>query len=140
MTAPEAIRNISIIAHIDHGKSTLADRILEICEAVDPRDMREQYLDSMDIEAQTLANCYLALEHDLAIVAALNKLDLPAADPDRVAGEIEHVLGIPADEILRISAKTGEGVPELLDSLIERVPAPRGDGDEPLQALIFDSH
>jgi GTP-binding protein LepA len=197
MTAPEAIRNISIIAHIDHGKSTLADRILEICEAVDPRDMREQYLDSMDIErergitikaqnvrlewegnvlhlidtpghvdfgyevsrslaacegvillvdasqgieAQTLANCYLALEHDLAIVAALNKIDLPAAEPDRVAAEIEHVLGIPADDILHLSAKTGEGVAEILDAVIERVPAPKGDPDAPLQALIFDSY
>jgi GTP-binding protein LepA len=191
------IRNVSIIAHIDHGKSTLADRLLEMCGAVDPREMREQYLDSMDlerergitiklqsvrldhdahvlnfidtpghvdfgyevsrslaacegvillvdaaqgIEAQTLANCYLALENDLEIVAALNKLDLPAADPDRYAGEIEQVLGIPADEILRISAKTGEGVPELLDAVIERIPAPVGDPAEPLQALIFDSH
>ncbi len=191
------IRNISIIAHIDHGKSTLADRLLELCGAVDPRDMRDQYLDSMDlerergitiklqsvrleyrdhaidlidtpghvdfgyevsrslaacegvillvdaaqgIEAQTLANCYLALEHDLEIVAALNKIDLPAADPDRYAAEIEKVLGIPADEILRISAKTGEGVAELLDAVIERVPPPTGDADAPLQALIFDSH
>jgi GTP-binding protein LepA len=197
VTRPEAIRNISIIAHIDHGKSTLADRILEICEAVDPRDMREQYLDSMDIErergitikaqnvrldweghvlhlidtpghvdfgyevsrslaacegvillvdasqgieAQTLANCYLALEHDLAIVAALNKIDLPAAEPDRVAAEIEHVLGIPAGDILHLSAKTGEGVAELLDAVVERVPAPKGDPDAPLQALIFDSY
>jgi GTP-binding protein LepA len=191
------IRNVSIIAHIDHGKSTLADRILEICGAVDPRDMREQYLDSMDlerergitiklqsvrldyqghvidlidtpghvdfgyevsrslaacegvillvdaaqgIEAQTLANCYLALEHDLEIVAALNKIDLPAADPDRYADEIERVLGIPTGEILRISAKTGEGVSDLLDAVIERVPAPMGDAEAPLQALIFDSH
>ncbi|HEY3144573.1 MAG TPA: translation elongation factor 4 [Acidimicrobiales bacterium] len=191
------IRNISIIAHIDHGKSTLADRFLELCGAVDPRDMREQYLDSMDlerergitiklqsvrldfagyalnlidtpghvdfgyevsrslaacegvillvdaaqgIEAQTLANCYLALEHDLEIVAALNKIDLPAADPDRYAAEIEQVLGIPASEILRISAKTGAGVSDLLDAVIERVPAPQGDAEAPLQALIFDSH
>jgi GTP-binding protein LepA len=191
------IRNISIIAHIDHGKSTLADRMLEICGAVDPREMREQYLDSMDlerergitiklqsvrldyadhvlnlidtpghvdfgyevsrslaacegvillvdaaqgIEAQTLANCYLALEHDLEIVAALNKIDLPAADPDRYAAEIEKVLGIPTDEILRISAKTGEGVAGLLDAVIERVPPPTGEADAPLQALIFDSH
>ena len=158
----------SIVAHIDHGKSTLADRFLEITGAVQARDMRAQYLDSMDIErergitikaqnvriawhdhivnlidtpghvdfgyevsrslaacegvvlvvdasqgieAQTLANCYLALEHDLAIVAAVNKIDLPAADPDRVSEEIERVLGVPAEEILRISAKTGEGVP-----------------------------
>ncbi|HEY8526888.1 MAG TPA: translation elongation factor 4 [Acidimicrobiales bacterium] len=191
------IRNVSIIAHIDHGKSTLADRILEICGAVDPRQMREQYLDSMDlerergitiklqsvrldyeghvidlidtpghvdfgyevsrslaacegvillvdaaqgIEAQTLANCYLALEHDLEIVAALNKIDLPAAEPDRYAEEIEKVLGIPAGEILRISAKTGDGVRDLLDAVIERVPPPTGDRDAPLQALIFDSH
>ncbi len=197
MTPPDAIRNISVIAHIDHGKSTLADRILEYCDAVDPRDMREQYLDSMDIErergitikaqnvrldweghvlhlidtpghvdfgyevsrslaacegvillvdasqgieAQTLANCYLALENDLAIVAALNKIDLPAAEPDRVAAEIEHVLGIPAEDILHLSAKTGEGVAELLDAVVERVPAPKGDPDAPLQALIFDSY
>ena len=193
----ESLRNFSIIAHIDHGKSTLADRFLEICGAVDQRAMRAQYLDSMDIErergitikaqnarlhwkdtwlqlidtpghvdfgyevsrslaacegallvvdasqgieAQTLANCYLALEHDLEIVAAMNKIDLPAAEPDRVAGEIEKVLGIPADQILRISAKTGEGVPELLDALIERIPPPTGDPDAALQALIFDSY
>jgi GTP-binding protein LepA len=192
----ERFRNFSIVAHVDHGKSTLADRILELTGAVDPRDMRAQYLDSMDlerergitikaqnvrlhwkdhvlhlidtpghvdfgyevsrslaacegalllvdasqgIEAQTLANCYLALEHDLTIVAALNKIDLPAAEPDRVAGEIEHVLGIPADEILQISAKTGEGVPALLDALVARIPTPTGDADAPLQALIFDS-
>jgi GTP-binding protein LepA len=192
----ERFRNFSIVAHVDHGKSTLADRILELTGAVDPRDMRAQYLDSMDlerergitikaqnvrlhwadhilhlidtpghvdfgyevsrsmaacegalllvdasqgIEAQTLANCYLALEHNLTIVAALNKIDLPAAEPDRVAGEIEHVLGIPADEILQISAKTGEGVPALLDALVARIPPPTGDADAPLQALIFDS-
>ena len=191
------LRNISIIAHIDHGKSTLADRMLEVCGAVDPREMRAQYLDSMDlerergitiklqsvrlehrghvinlidtpghvdfgyevsrslaacegvilvvdasqgIEAQTLANCYLALEHDLEIVAVLNKIDLPAADPDLYAAEIEQVLGIPADEILRISAKTGEGVEDVLDAVIERIPAPEGDPDAPLQGLIFDSH
>jgi GTP-binding protein LepA len=190
------IRNFSIIAHIDHGKSTLSDRILEMTGAVQSRDMREQYLDSMDlerergitikaqnvrvewrdhffhlidtpghvdfgyevsrslaacegvvlvvdaaqgIEAQTLANCYLALEHDLEIVAALNKIDLPAADPDRYAMEIETVLGIPAEDILRISAKTGEGIPELLDAVIDKIPAPVGDTDAPLQALIFDS-
>ncbi len=171
--------------------------MLEICGAVDPRDMRAQYLDSMDIErergitiklqsvrlehgshvinlidtpghvdfgyevsrslaacegvilvvdasqgieAQTLANCYLALENDLEIVAVLNKIDLPAADPDTYAAEIEQVLGIPANEILRISAKTGEGVKELLDAVVDRIPAPVGDADAPLQALIFDSH
>src|SRR6478735_1413770 len=193
---PSRIRNFSIIAHIDHGKSTLSDRILELTGAVDARDMRAQYLDSMDIErergitikaqnvrvtwkghtihlidtpghvdfayevsrslaacegvillvdasqgieAQTLANCYLAIENDLEIVACLNKIDLPAADPDRYAGEIETVLGIPADQVLRISAKTGEGVSELLDAVVERIPAPVGDPDAPLQALIFDS-
>jgi GTP-binding protein LepA len=193
----ERFRCISVIAHIDHGKSTLADRILEQTGAVDAREMREQYLDSMDlerergitikaqnvrltwrdhvihlidtpghvdfgyevsrslaacegvvllvdasqgIEAQTLANCYLAIEHDLAIVAALNKIDLPQAEPDKRAEEIERVLGIPADEILRISAKTGEGVTELLDAVVDRIPAPEGDPDAPLQALMFDSY
>ena len=91
------------------------------------------------IEAQTLANCYLALESDLEIVAVLNKIDLPAADPDRYAAEIEQVLDIPADQILRISAKTGMGVDDLLDAVCERIPAPTGDPDAPLQALIFDS-
>src|SRR5208283_2338383 len=190
------IRNFSIISHVDHGKSTLSDRILEITGAVDPRLMREQYLDSMDIErergitikaqnvrvehgghilhlidtpghvdfgyevsrslaacegavllvdasqgiqAQTLANCYQAVENDLEIVAVLNKIDLPAADPERSAAEIEQVLGIEASSILHISAKTGEGVPELLDAIVARIPAPTGDPDAPLRALIFDS-
>ena len=190
------IRNFSIISHVDHGKSTLSDRILELTGAVDPRLMREQYLDSRDIErergitikaqnvrvswkghtlhlidtpghvdfgyevsrslaacegavllvdasqgiqAQTLANCYQALEHDLEIVAVLNKIDLPAADPERCAGEIEQVLGIEASTILTISAKTGEGVPELLDAIVERIPHPSGDRDAPLRSLIFDS-
>ena len=191
------IRNFSIVAHIDHGKSTLADRLIQETGTLAARDMVEQVLDSMDIErergitiklqsvrlehgshvinlidtpghvdfgyevsrslaacegvilvvdasqgieAQTLANCYLALENDLEIVAVLNKIDLPAADPDTYAAEIEQVLGIPADEILRISAKTGEGVKELLDAVVDRIPAPVGDADAPLQALIFDSH
>ena len=191
------IRNTSIIAHIDHGKSTLADRMLELTGAVEKRDMKAQYLDSMDlerergitiklqsvrlnwkdhvinlidtpghvdfgyevsrslaacesvilvvdaaqgIEAQTLANCYLALENDLEIVAALNKIDLPAAEPDKYAEEIENVLGIPAEEILRISAKTGEGVEELLDAVVERTPPPHGDPSGDTKALIFDSH
>ena len=191
------IRNIAIIAHIDHGKSTLADRMLELCGAVDPREMRAQYLDSMDlerergitiklqsvclqhggvtinlidtpghvdfgyevsrslaacegvvllvdaaqgIEAQTLANTYLAIENNLEIVVVLNKIDLPAAEPELYASEIEQVLGVPTNEILKISAKTGEGVTELLDRIVERVPPPGGNPEESLQALIFDSH
>jgi GTP-binding protein LepA len=191
------IRNFSIISHVDHGKSTLSDRILEITGAVDPRLMRAQYLDSMDIErergitikaqnvrvnfaghilqlidtpghvdfgyevsrslaacegavllvdasqgiqAQTLANCYQALENNLEIVAALNKIDLPAADIERCKEELERVLGLPADEVLSISAKTGQGIAELLQAVIERIPAPTGDPDAALQALIFDSY
>jgi len=194
---PQRIRNFSIISHVDHGKSTLSDRILELTHAVDARDMREQYLDSMDIErergitikaqnvrvhwrdhilhlidtpghvdfgyevsrslaacegvvllvdasqgieAQTLANCYLALENDLEIVSALNKIDLPAAEPDRYAEEIERVLGLPADEVLRISAKTGQGVDLLLDRVVARIPPPSADASAPLRALIFDSY
>ncbi|MGH9131135.1 MAG: translation elongation factor 4 [Acidimicrobiales bacterium] len=197
VTQPALIRNLSVIAHIDHGKSTLSDRILELTGAVDPREMRAQYLDSMDIErergitikaqnvrvrwaghvlhlidtpghvdfayevsrslaacegavllvdasqgieAQTLATCYQALENDLEIVAVLNKIDLAAAEPERCATEIESVLGIPAEGILRISAKTGEGVPALLDAIVARIPAPTGDPEAPLRALIFDSY
>ena len=191
------IRNFSIISHVDHGKSTLSDRILEITGAVDPRLMRAQYLDSMDIErergitikaqnvrvsfegftlqlidtpghvdfgyevsrslaacegavllvdasqgiqAQTLANAYQALEHNMEIVAALNKIDLPAADVERCTAELESVLGLPADEVLLISAKTGQGVQELLREVIRRIPAPVGDPDAPLRALVFDSY
>ena len=197
MISLESQRALAIISHVDHGKSTLADRFLELTGAVDPRDMRAQYLDTMDlerergitikaqnvrlhwkdhvlhlidtpghvdfsyevsrslaacegvvllvdasqgIEAQTLANAYLAIEHDLAVVAAVNKIDLPVADPDRVAGEIERVIGIPAEDVLRISAKTGEGVPELLDAVVDQIPPPSGDPDAPLQSLIFDSY
>jgi GTP-binding protein LepA len=119
--------------HVDFGYEV--SRSLAACEGV------ILLVDaSQGIEAQTLANCYLAIENDLEIVACLNKIDLPAADPDRYAGEIETVLGIPADQVLRISAKTGEGVSELLDAVVERIPAPQGDPDAPLQALIFDSH
>ncbi|MCB0990623.1 MAG: translation elongation factor 4, partial [Acidimicrobiales bacterium] len=119
--------------HVDFGYEV--SRSLAACEGV------VLVVDAAQgIEAQTLANCYQALEHDLEIVACLNKIDLPAADPDLYAGEIEQVLGIPADEILRISAKTGQGVPELLDAIVERIPPPVGDVDAPLQALIFDSY
>ncbi|MGI9032401.1 MAG: translation elongation factor 4 [Acidimicrobiales bacterium] len=193
----ERTRNLAIISHIDHGKTTLSDRILELTGAVDARDMRAQYLDSMDIErergitikaqnvrlnwkghtlhlidtpghvdfgyevsrslaacegavllvdatqgieAQTLANCYAALENDLEIVAAVNKIDLAAAEPERVSEEIERVLGIGAETIARISAKTGMGVAELLDAVVERIPAPTGDAAAPLQGLVFDSY
>jgi GTP-binding protein LepA len=197
VTPPARLRAFSVIAHIDHGKTTLTDRILELTRAVDPRQMREQYLDSMDLErergitikaqnvrlswkdntlqlidtpghvdfgyevsrslaacegaillidasqgiqAQTLANAYQAIDHDLEIVPVLNKIDLPSADPERFAAEIENVLGIAADSILHVSAKTGEGVPELLDAIVERVPPPKGDADAPLRGLIFDSY
>jgi len=194
---PQQIRNLSIISHIDHGKTTLSDRILELTGAVDARDMREQYLDSMDlerergitikaqnvrlnwkghtlhlidtpghvdfgyevsrslaacegaillvdatqgIEAQTLATCYQAIENDLEIVAAVNKIDLVNAEPDAVSEEIETILGIDRHSILRISAKTGEGVAELLDAAVVRIPPPGGDASAPLQGLIFDSY
>jgi GTP-binding protein LepA len=199
-TPPEMIRNFCIIAHIDHGKSTLADRMLQITGVVDPRLMRAQYLDRMDIErergitikaqnvrlpwtvagqehvlhmidtpghvdftyevsraleacegavllvdaaqgieAQTLANLYLALENDLAVIPVLNKIDLPAADPDKYAAEIAHIIGCDADEVLRVSAKTGFGVGELLDEVVLKVPAPVGDANAPARAMIFDS-
>jgi GTP-binding protein LepA len=195
-TDPARIRNFCIIAHIDHGKSTLADRMLQLTGVVEARQMRAQYLDRMDIErergitikaqnvrmpwrdyvlhmidtpghvdftyevsrslaacegavllvdaaqgieAQTLANLYLALENDLHITPVLNKIDLPAAQPDVYAAELAHIIGCDPGDVLRVSAKTGEGVPELLDVICRDVPAPTGDPDSPPRALIFDS-
>jgi len=199
-TPPEQIRNFCIIAHIDHGKSTLADRMLQFTGVVDGRDMRAQYLDRMDIErergitikaqnvrlpwqvggqdyvlhmidtpghvdftyevsraleacegavllvdaaqgieAQTLANLYLALDRNLTIIPVLNKIDLPAAEPDKYAAEIAHIIGCDPDEVLRVSAKTGLGVRELLNEVVRLVPAPTGDDSAPSRAMIFDS-
>ncbi|WP_344415729.1 translation elongation factor 4 [Amycolatopsis minnesotensis] len=199
-TPPELIRNFCIIAHIDHGKSTLADRMLQLTGVVEERAMRAQYLDRMDIErergitikaqnvrlpwrldgqdhvlhlidtpghvdftyevsraleacegaillvdaaqgieAQTLANLYLALEKDLHIIPVLNKIDLPAADPDKYAAELAHIIGCEPTDVLRVSAKTGDGVKNLLDEAVRQVPPPVGDADAPARAMIFDS-
>ncbi len=199
-TPPERIRNFCVIAHIDHGKSTLADRMLQLTGVLDARAYRDQYLDRMDIErergitikaqnvrlpwtvdgaehvlhlidtpghvdftyevsraleacegaillvdsaqgieAQTLANLYLALDKDLTVIPVLNKIDLPAAEPDRYAAELAHIIGCEPSDVLQVSAKTGEGVSEVLDEVVRQVPAPVGDADAPARAMIFDS-
>ncbi|MDH3526584.1 MAG: translation elongation factor 4 [Gammaproteobacteria bacterium] len=201
MTDRQHVRNFSIIAHIDHGKSTLADRFIQICGGLNEREMEEQVLDSMDlerergitikaqsvsleyqarngetyvlnlidtpghvdfsyevsrslaacegallivdaaqgVEAQSVANCYTAIEQGLEVVPVLNKIDLPSAEPERVIHEIEEIIGIEAGDAVRVSAKTGEGVVDLLESLIDKIPAPAGDTEAPLRALIIDS-
>src|SRR6267142_5925869 len=161
------IRNFCIVAHIDHGKSTLADRLIELTGTLDKRLMREQVLDtpghvdftyevsrslqacegailvvdaSQGIQAQTLSNLFLAMDAGLEIIPVLNKIDLPGAEPDRRAQELHDLIGADPADILRISAKEGTGVPDVLEAVVRRVPAPRGDPAAPLRALIFDSY
>ena len=195
------IRNFSIIAHVDHGKSTLADRLIQLCGGLDAREMQSQVLDSMalerergitikaqsvtlyynakngqryqlnlidtpghvdfsyevsrslaacdgallvvdasqGVEAQSVANCYTAIEQGLEVLPVINKIDLPSADPPKVIREIEEIIGIDAQDAVRVSAKTGENVPELLEAIVEHIPPPKGDPEAPLQALIIDS-
>src|SRR5919106_130185 len=158
----DRIRNFAIIAHIDHGKSTLADRILELTGTVSEREMREQLLDTMELERErgitikaqavrvrwrghdlhlidTPANAYVALENELEIVPVANKIDLPQADADETAVELATLVGDDPERVLRISAKTGEGVEAVLDAIVERIPPPKGDADAPARALVFDS-
>ena len=197
----QRIRNFSIIAHVDHGKSTLADRLIQLCGGLEAREMQAQVLDSMDlerergitikaqsvtlnyqaldgeryqlnlidtpghvdfsyevsrslaagegallvvdasqgVEAQSVANCYTAIEQGLTVLPVINKIDLPSADPPRVISEIEEIIGIDAQDAVCVSAKTGEGVPQLLEAIIARIPAPQGDPAAPVQALIVDS-